>query len=298
MAMTFYLSNLTANLTGGVRYNNRLVDTVATAASITIPVTNSTTEDSYGYTDAGVPDSTTDTPIGNYSVLVNVTTGTTDIFCQIGLTRVNSSGVAQTNSTFTAEQGMTAGQKTFNLTSVNLGTWTTGDRLRVNYRFRSSRAHGGPSQIIIQVNTSNAAVNTPWTLAAQNYERNYQETAVASDIPSISPSIVKSDSFDVSDSAIFTPFLNKSETVATSESYVSDVEIVKIEITDIVDVFLSNLSTARTESVSTSEVFEAHLYTSYNETPEELITISDFFNYELILGETGSPRDFFKFMIG
>lgn len=161
MAISYYLSNLASNLAGGVRYSNRLIDTPDTAASITIPVTNGATEDSFGYTDAGVP-STLPTGTGNYTVLVNVTTGTTDIFCQIGLTRVNSAGVAQTNSAFTAEQGMTAGQKTFSLTAISLGTWATGDRLRVNYRFRSNRAHGGPSQILIEANTVNAEVATPF----------------------------------------------------------------------------------------------------------------------------------------
>jgi hypothetical protein len=79
----------------------------------------------------------------------------------VEIARINSSGTVQ-GSTFTsAEQSLgTTGVKTFTFTSANLGTWTTGDRLRVSYIFRNTAKT--PQTVTIGTGTTNEEVITPF----------------------------------------------------------------------------------------------------------------------------------------
>src|SRR5207245_11571874 len=77
----------------------------------------------------------------NYTVELNVPVANANILLSTAVARVTSVGVLQTLSGFAAEQSAgSTGIKTFSLTSVNLGTWSSGDRLKVYYRFRNTAA--------------------------------------------------------------------------------------------------------------------------------------------------------------
>jgi hypothetical protein len=94
-----------------------------------------------------------------------VATGNTNVQLSVTLHRVNSAGTIQTSSSASAEQTATAGVKTFTFTSQSLGTWATGDRLRVDYTYRNS-AHGGQSFDAAHGGTDNEVI-APWTTAAE-----------------------------------------------------------------------------------------------------------------------------------
>jgi hypothetical protein len=83
----------------------------------------------------------------------------------VTLHRVNSAGTIQTSSSLSAEQTATAGVKTFTFSSQSLGTWASGDRLRVDYRYRNA-AHGGQSFDAAHGGTDNEVV-APWDTAAE-----------------------------------------------------------------------------------------------------------------------------------
>jgi len=164
MSRRFVLRASNSALTGGADFNKDLADFTDTATSITVAVAHSSTETSYGFTQADIPG--TGGATGNYTVEINVTTAHTNMFCKVAVGRVNSSGVLQgSESADSAEQQLnTTGVKTFTLTSVNLGSWAVGDRLRVAYRFRSNKTSGPVASVVIQTSTSDTEVLTPFAV--------------------------------------------------------------------------------------------------------------------------------------
>jgi hypothetical protein len=160
MSTTYVLRNTTSDLSGGDSFSLLLRQAPIGAASMGVSVNASATGDSYGFTAAGDPSDLGLT--GTYTVTVNVTTGNTRLQLSIGLQRISNSGVVQQSSGFTLEQTATAGIKTFNFPSTALGTWTSGDRLRVTYRFRNTFTMA--QTCVIEVNTANTVVVAPWTL--------------------------------------------------------------------------------------------------------------------------------------
>src|SRR5213594_3058095 len=133
-----YAFNMTnSDLTGGADFNKEIGDYIADF-SMTVSVAPNATEDSFGYTKAGVPGAAGVT--GDYYINNYVTTANSNIMFSVAVARVNSSGVQQGSpSSFTAEQAMSLGQKYFTFTGQSLGTWSAGDRLRVTYRFRNTQ---------------------------------------------------------------------------------------------------------------------------------------------------------------
>src|SRR5204863_512235 len=128
-----------SDLSGGLDFNRELNPGTETAGSIAVSVAAGATEDSFGFTRAGQPGVSGIT--GNYIVEMNVTVANANIWLSVALARVDSGGVEQTRSSFTAEtQLSTTGQKTFSFTGLNLGTWSSGNRLKVYYRFRNAAA--------------------------------------------------------------------------------------------------------------------------------------------------------------
>jgi len=168
MPTSYYMSYTDSDLSGGLDFNKKLLTSTEATNSISPSIDQASTEDSYGYTEPNVP--STGGTTGDYSVKINVTTGDTDIYCSIAVARVNSSGVQQSISSFTSEQQCTAGVKTFNLSSVNLGTWNSGDRLRVVYRLRNAKAHGSQA-ITMQTGDANTEVSAPWSAGADLYKQ-------------------------------------------------------------------------------------------------------------------------------
>lgn len=160
MAKTFVLGSTNSDLTGGADFDRYLEEAPEGASTVSPAVGAGATEISHAFTRAGVPGISGAT--GNYTVEVNVTSANSNIFLAIQIHRVNSSGTIQTSGGTTAEQQLsTTGVKNFSLTSQNLGTWASGDRLRVDYRFRSAAAHGNNS-VNLETGTTNTEHVTPF----------------------------------------------------------------------------------------------------------------------------------------
>ena len=176
MATTYIWTNNNSDLTGGADWT-RALEVGGTAGSATFSIANNSTETSLGFTVADDPSTAGGSGAQNYTVKLNVTSGTTVILCKVSVARVDSSGTVQSTSSETSEQTMSAGSKTFSITSADLGTFATGDRLRVNYIFRSSQTMGGAASITL--NGTGNEVDAPWTLA-QVFERSASLDATAS----------------------------------------------------------------------------------------------------------------------
>lgn len=167
MPTTYHLNDSTSDLGGGADFNRELITSFGSSSGLAFSVANSSTEDSYGYTQAGIPGATGVT--GNYSIVVSFSAASSAIQLSVAVARVNSAGVQQAISSFTAEQTTTTGQMFFNggvLNSVNLGTWAAGDRLRVVFRFRSTNAHGGAASVTMLFNgAGDTFMSAPWDTA-------------------------------------------------------------------------------------------------------------------------------------
>lgn len=164
MARLYFLSSTNSDLTGGADFTRALFyNNNAASTTVSVSVAANTTDVSYGFTPALHPGVYGDT--GNYTVVVDVTTANTNIFCAITLRRVNSSGTVQTSSTASAEQQFnTTGAKTFSFTSLNLGTWASGDRLRVDYGLRNNATMGGAQSVSLGINDPDTRVETPFNV--------------------------------------------------------------------------------------------------------------------------------------
>src|SRR5881396_1821814 len=163
----YVLRSTNSDLSGGLDFNRELNPGTETAGSIAVSVAAGATEDSFGFTRAGQPGVSGIT--GNYIVEMNVTVANANILLSTAVARVNSVGVLQTLSGFSAEQSAgSTGVKTFSLTSVNLGTWSSGDRLKVYYRFRNTAASA--QSVTLQTGTTSAEAMAPWTIGDFNKE--------------------------------------------------------------------------------------------------------------------------------
>src|SRR3569833_333768 len=167
MAQTYYLSSLSSDLSGGADFNRKQVSAKKTASSIVFNVAFNSTEDSFAFTEPGIPGSGGAT--GDYSVVVKISANnSTGPSLAIAWARVDSSGTQQAISSFTSSQAVTTTTQvlTFSATAVNLGTWAVGDRLKVVYRFINTA--GGGRQFTVETGTANAAVTTAfnYTMAA------------------------------------------------------------------------------------------------------------------------------------
>jgi adhesin HecA-like repeat protein len=160
--MIYTLSGDNSDLSGGADFNKALVESGATNTTVSFSIATNSTETSYGFTPSGNPGA--DGATGNYTILARITTGNNNGRLSISLSRVNSSGTVQSTSSATSEQTTSAGTQTHTLTSVNLGTWAAGDRLRVNYIFRNANTMSAQT-VAIGTGTSNDTVDVPWDLA-------------------------------------------------------------------------------------------------------------------------------------
>lgn len=174
---TYYLTGTNSDLSGGVVFSKSLKKTTGSAGSITVPVSNSATEESYGYTDAGVPNNAAWGSGLSFTIKVNVTTASSSIFLKVRVSRVNSAGTVQQSSSYTAEQALSStGVKTFSLSSVSFSGGSATDRIRVDYSFRSTNSHGGSASVVIDDGTTNESVvsgitEVPLTPVVANLEQ-------------------------------------------------------------------------------------------------------------------------------
>ena len=163
MARIYYLSSTNSDLTGGIDFNKHLTSNIGTASTIS-PASDAKSvngqEISRAYTQILHPGSA-GTVTGNYTVTIDVTVANSNIFVSVRIHRINSTGTTQTSSTATAEQQISStGQKTFTLSSVNLGTFTSTDRLRVDYTIRNSAM--GSQSITIATDDVDSSIITPF----------------------------------------------------------------------------------------------------------------------------------------
>lgn len=168
MPTTYVLTDTVSDLTGpgpNADFNNAL-GIGGAQINQTLSIAHSTTtarEVSSAFTEPADPGSQGGAGSQNYTVNVQVSAGNTAVTLQVRVARVNSAGVQQTVSAYTATQAMGAGAYVFNVSAAALGTFVTGDRLRVDYSFGSSTSMGGAPSITLS-GTNN--VVAPWTLAA------------------------------------------------------------------------------------------------------------------------------------
>lgn len=159
MTTTYLLRGTPSDLAGGADFSAALTqDAPGIGNSYIVSVAASATEDSYGFTPVNDPSTLGIT--GVYSVVVGIQAGNTNIQVSIALSRINAAGVAQQASAFSLEQTATVGTKTFNFPSTNLGTWSSGDRLRVTYRFRSTSNMVQSTQV--GHTDGSSTVTAPW----------------------------------------------------------------------------------------------------------------------------------------
>lgn len=163
MATTYYLINNSSDLSGGADFNLILDETTFTVETITVSVANLATETSYGFTQSNEPGNATQDN-NNWSVIVDISTGTTDIKLSIQLRRISSTGTVLASSSVTSEQDATAGIKTFNITWDG-STWASTNRMRCDFIFRSIKEHGGAAEVQIDCNDTSTYVSSPLTPA-------------------------------------------------------------------------------------------------------------------------------------
>jgi hypothetical protein len=159
MTTTYRRTNTDSDLGGGTSFNKAiLLPENDTTGSQVVTVANNTTVVARAFTAAGVPSAEGVT--GNYTVEQETLVGNNNIALSVMLHRVNSSGTVQTSSAQSAEQTATAGTKTFSYTSLSLGTWAAGDRLRIDFYYRNT-AHGSQDFTVTHGGASNEVV-APW----------------------------------------------------------------------------------------------------------------------------------------
>lgn len=158
----FYPGASSADLSGGSDFNLYLDPETSAAGILYVTVAASSTETSYGFTRSGdVP--TGITAVGNYTVRVGIKDSSADelLTLDVRVRRVNNSGTVQASSSVTSQPQDVAreGVRTFLLPSVDLGTWSAGDRLRVDYIFVN--ASGGAQTTGILAGSTDCEVITP-----------------------------------------------------------------------------------------------------------------------------------------
>ena len=156
MPTTYRLQNTTSDLNpaGAEEFRMEVSATTATGSTLfTIGGLGSTI--GYGFTAAGVPGTSGVT--GNYVVEFDCDTNA-NVRIEITLKRVNSSGTVQT--TGTTKSGSTVGQGSYSWTSENLGTWASGDRLRIDFNFFNDDA--GSQNVTIYYGRTTGEITVPW----------------------------------------------------------------------------------------------------------------------------------------
>ena len=168
MAHTYYASNTVSDLTGGGDFDFEFLHDAGTANTAnTWTIAKQSTQAMDIFTEAGDPSDQGDAT-GSWSFELNIVTGSVDAEANVYLYRVNSTGTIQAGPIECAETDannylMTAAVHTFTWSSPALGTFATGDRVRVRV---SGTVPGHQNQdITLGWNTADSEFITPYTLA-------------------------------------------------------------------------------------------------------------------------------------
>ncbi len=148
----------------GDNFDNEMDRTGEAVNTIGITVSAGTTENDHLYTPSGDPSGDGGSGARDYEVRIDIQTGDTDMKISVDLHRINSSCAVQSSSSTSSEQDGGAGTLTFTFTSLDLGTFASGDRLRLTIHARSAAAHGNTS-ITYGTGTGRTEVDAPWTIS-------------------------------------------------------------------------------------------------------------------------------------
>lgn len=172
MSTTYYLSSTTSDLTGPTENqapdsNRYILASTGTLASVTLNLATTGTgqQTDWFFTQSGVPGTAGGVQTSaDYTVEINVTSGSTVTDMAVKVARINSSGTVQAESAFTANQlASPTGVKTFNITGANLGTFASGDRVRLGLRSTIPTGGGSMGQnITLGLNTTDSEFIAPW----------------------------------------------------------------------------------------------------------------------------------------
>jgi hypothetical protein len=151
---TYQLSNDASDLSNGNSSVNNQLEATGAAGSWSGQSLTATggsaaesIKDASFFTNAGTPDTAGNNNAGKYStVSIDISSGNSNVRYSARLVRVNSSGVVQAWGPLAAESasGATA-VYTFDCSWNGLGTWVSGDRLRLDIRARNAINTAGQS---------------------------------------------------------------------------------------------------------------------------------------------------------
>ena len=164
MSRIYYLSSTNSDLSGGLDFNLNLTTNIgSTPSTVTQTTAVGATDVARSFTQPLHPGLGGDNGTSSETVTIDVSTANSLIFLSLQAHRVNSAGTVQTSSSVTAEQQLSAtGIKTFTIVwSVSKGTWTSTDRLRIDFRTRNSGM--GNQAVAFNTNDADSRVNTNFT---------------------------------------------------------------------------------------------------------------------------------------
>src|SRR5215216_1605634 len=178
--VSYQLSDTASDLTGAT-VNKKLVSTGAVAgtwAGQSLGGNNgniSSIADASFFTEAGTPDTGGPSSTTKVPVSLDITTGNANFRYAARATRVNSSGVVQAYGALSAESTSGAtGVYTVDCYTTGLGTWASGDRLRIDVRIRNNSTSTAQSATLsyatgnswIQLGSAGAATANGGTVTA------------------------------------------------------------------------------------------------------------------------------------
>lgn len=162
MARAFYTSTVASDLSSGGNFSNRLFDAQEAVNTIVLTAPQASTAAGSYFTASGVP-GTGGTSTGTFTIRTNITQSNTGINFRANLMRVNSAGTVQATVLGTYLAAST-GTRTQDFVNPALGTWASGDRLRIQYEIDNTNAHGGDKGITFE--TGQLAQDTPFAAGA------------------------------------------------------------------------------------------------------------------------------------
>lgn len=164
MARILFATTNNSDLSGGADFNRKLeYNIIGASTALSVSIAQGATETSYCFTEPLHP-GTGGNVTGNYTVSLNCTTANANIAATCTLNRINSTGTVQTSSTASGSVSFgTTGAKTFTFTSLSLGTFSSTDRLRVDFSFTNSAAHSA-NAVGITFNSVDSSIITPHTV--------------------------------------------------------------------------------------------------------------------------------------
>lgn len=159
---SYVLKQGNSDLAGGADFSRVLSTGTETPGTISVSVAAGAAEDSFGFTPANDPGAGGGSGSRPFTVEMDVRTANSNVSVQAFVARVNASGSVQMGpvSLGAAQSAGTVGVKTFT-GSTDLGTFASGDGLRVTYRFVNSDGVSAQS-VIIGTGTGYAEVLAPW----------------------------------------------------------------------------------------------------------------------------------------